>query len=414
MESEKKPVDGLEPVSQTYLVHRYQSDIENESLLSKPKSELTWVTRVYFMHIGFVTSVYFYFLLVTMHFFKKQYASFTFSIMSMAAVKLPVFLLVPLVPILSKIKLTIGFISAIWVFLAFLAGSTFMAIRFPNTVQSLAWCLGLQAFGALFVLAAQAISLRSVLFYHYSAVSYFYASAVFGCLSMSGMGIVFSYARVDDHTFVYLMLAVAVASVVSTTVFQVVMQNDAHYARKAEELSRIQQVSLEQLKKSFLVVIEPASVLLLTITLTAITYRTIFYEIGPSSISQGVWINVTNVVVNTLEFVGRSMGDNFRLNTVVHDFHFYPFLYNAIINGLFIWNNKAVFDAYWGLFWPLIILLMFRTGFTVTYYQAKVAAKNPTDSNCLIIGNLSKEAGNALGAVISLGVLALKNYLHTE
>ena len=391
---------------------RIESAIENEALLSKPEVELTWITKIYFMHIGFVTSVFFYFLLVTMHYFKKQYANFTFSIYSMTAVKTPVFLLVPLVPLLSKVKLTLGFISAIWIFQAFLIGTTLIAIHFPNTSKSLVWCLILQAFGAFFALAAQAISLRSVLFYHYSSVSYFYASAVFGCLSMSGLGIVFSYSRISDLTFVYLMLGLSTAVVVSTSVMQLIMQNDQFYARKAEELARIQQVSFSQLKTSFQIVIEPASILLLTLTLTAITYRTVFYEIGPSNIQQGVWINITNIVVNAFEFIGRSMGGNFRLNAIVHEFHFYPFLYNIIINGLFIWNNRDIFDAYWGLFWPLIILLMFRTGFTVTYYQAKVAAKNPNDSNCLIIGNLSKEAGNAVGAIISVGVLALKSYLH--
>ena len=106
------------------------------------------------------------------------------------------------------------------------------------------------------------------------------------------------------------------------------------------------------------------------------------------------------------------IGDLFNLNFFVHEFFWYPWVYNIIITGLFILDTKSIFDSYWGIFWPMLIFLTFRNGFAVTYYQAKIVARNPNDSNCVIIGNFAKESGNAFGAFISVFILMVKGFVH--
>jgi hypothetical protein len=287
-----------------------------------------------------------------------------------------------------------------------------MALRYPNSAGSLLWCLGFQAVGALLAHTLQAVNLRVILFYHYSVVAYYYASAVFGCLMLSGLGLILGYSGLEGQQFMLSMLIFTAAFIVLACVLQLILHMDPYFKEKTKQEANYPEISIERLKGSIEVVRQPAGMLLLTLMLTAITYRTIYYEVGPINISQAVWINATNIVVNSSEFIGRSLGDLFRLNFIIHKCEWYPWVYNIIICGLFILNKKWIFDGFWGLFWPLIIFLTFRSGFAITYYQAKIAAKNPNDPNCVIIGNLAKETGNAFGAILSSLVLLFKNYVN--
>ena len=169
---------------------------------------------------------------------------------------------------------------------------------------------------------------------------------------------------------------------------------------------------MDALKRSIMHVKEPVSMLLLTLTLTAVTYKSIFYEIGPSTIDASIWINATTLVMCSCQFIGVSLGNQFRLNFFIHSFEWFPWFYNVVIVGVFIWNSQAIYDQFWGLFWPLLILLSFRCGFVITYYQSKIAANNPNDPNCVIIGNLSTTVGVFFGSIIGLFVLMIKDFVH--
>lgn len=391
---------------------RYHSDVENEALLARKPEQVPVFVKLYFMVSGFTNSAFFFFMISTMHYFKAQYSSFTFSVFSMLAVKGTVFLIFPFVPLISKLKISVWVIGCTLCTYLCLIAAYQVAQRQPNTAGSLCWCLACQALGALLANTLQAVNLRVVLFYHYSVVAYYYASAVFGCLVLSGLGLALGYSGVEGQPFMVSMLVFTGCFIALACVLQLVLHGDSHFAEKCKQEARLPGMSAERLKGSIEVVRQPAGMLLLTLTLTAITYRTIYYEVGPTLISQAVWINATNIVVNCSEFLGRSLGDLFRLNFVIHRCEWYPWVYNLIICGLFVLDKKWIFDGFWGLFWPLIMFLTFRSGFAITYYQAKIAAKNPNDPNCVIIGNLAKETGNALGAIISSLVLLFKNYVH--
>ena len=389
------------------------SNLENEALLEKSGSpNLSVFIKLYFITMGFANSIYLFLLMASMHYFKQKYSRFTFSIWSMFALKFPVFMLFPFVPYLSKVSLTPWIIGTTVVCYIFLILSFITAWKMPNTGAGLALCLALQATGALVSLASQAINLRVLLFYHYSSVAYYYASGVVSSLVLSSLGLLLVELKVEGEKFMCLMLSFVGLVVVFACIMQLQVGREATFVSKSAQAARGPQLTFESFKNSISTVRETAGILLVTLTLTAITYRTIFYELNPSIISQAVWINITNLVVNSSEFFGRLFGDLFRLNFIIHSLDWYPWLYNLIICGLFIWSRQQIYNDFWGLFWPLIILLTFRNGFAITYYQSKIAAKNLLDPNCIIIGHFAKEAGNALGAVISLALLALKNYLH--
>ncbi len=391
---------------------RYHSDIENEALLARKPGQVPVFVKIYFATSGFTNSAFFFFMICTMHYFKAQYSGYTFSVFSMLAVKATVFLIFPFVPLISKLKISPWIIGCtLGTYLCLLVAYQ-LALRYPNQPGSLMWCLASQAVGALLSNTLQAVNLRVVLFYHYSVVAYYYASAVFGCLVLSSLGLALGFSGIEGRTFMLTMLVVTGFFMGLACVLQSILHVDSHFNEKCKQEASLPPISIDRLKGSIEVVRHPAGMLLLTLTLTAITYRTIYYEVGPATISQAVWINATNIIVNSSEFLGRSLGDLFRLNFIIHKCEWYPWVYNIIICGVFIINKKWIFDSFWGLFWPLIIFLTFRNGFAITYFQAKIAAKNPNDPNCVIIGNLAKETGNAFGAILSSLVLVFKNYVN--
>ncbi len=411
----KVPVSGLEDNAEAYPARRTTllSNLENEALLEKSGSpNLSAFTKAYFITMGFVNSIYLFLLMACMHYFKQKYSKFTFSIWSMVALKFPIFLIFPFVPFLSKVSLTPWIIGTTLMCYVFLVLSFLTAWKMANSRTGLCLCLALQATGAVFSLASQAINLRVLLFYHYSSVAYYYASCVAASLALSSIGLLLVEMKVEGELYMWSMLAVVGFAVLVGCMMQLQIEKEATFISKSAQAARGPQLTIDTFKKSIASVRETATILLVTLTLTAITYRTIFYELNPKVISQAVWINITNLLVNSSEFFGRLFGDLFRLNFIIHSFSWYPWLYNLIICGLFVWSRQQVFDDFWGLFWPMIVLLTFRNGFAITYYQSKIAAKNVLDPNCIIIGHFAKEAGNAFGAIISLALLALRNYLH--
>lgn len=392
---------------------RHHSNLENERLMENiigPNTS-TFIL-IYFCVMGFVNSILSFYLMSTMYYFKERFKNYTFSVLSMAAVKFPAIILLAFVPYLSRLKLTGPIIIATLGNMFFIIGSYMVARIYPNSLKGLILCLLFQLGGAILTLISQTLTLRIILFYHYSVVAYYYASAVFGCLLLCSIGIFLTEFGVSDESFMMCLTSITGVMTLIACVMQLVLDRDDYYRTKARHAENMEGLTFGRLKVSIASVYEPASVLLFTLTMTAITYRSIFYEISPTSVNGAVWINVTNIVVNASEFVGRSLGNVFRLNFIIHGFDWFPWVYNLIINGLFIWNNIKIFDHFWGLFWPLIIFLTFRNGFAITYYQSKIAAKNPNDPNCVIIGNLAKESGNCVGAIISLIVLGLKGYIH--
>ena len=106
--------------------------------------------RAYFWILGFNGQLIFNLMLTTMHYFKSKYKDYTFSFLSLAAVKMPVFLALFLVSLLRHRSFSAQLIGClIGSLLSFIATYT-CAKHMPDSMTGLLLVLMFQIIGYLF------------------------------------------------------------------------------------------------------------------------------------------------------------------------------------------------------------------------------------------------------------------------
>ena len=117
-----------------------------------------------------------------------------------------------------------------------------------------------------------------------------------------------------------------------------------------------------------------------------------------------------NIRVNIAEFIGRIQGYNINYKPIIDNFYWFPWVYNIIVNGAYLWGDIAIYDSYWVLFAILLLFLCYRNGLAMTYFVSK-AVLETKDPNCGMIMNYAKGAGMAFGSLICLGIGYFKHLI---
>lgn len=142
--------------------------------------------------------------------------------------------------------------------------------------------------------------------------------------------------------------------------------------------------------------------------LEGITYRTVFFEMGPSYINATVWNNIVNLVSNVSEFFGRYLGYLPVMEPIVDLFHWFPWVHNILVCGLYLWGNQSMYDTYWPVFTLFLFFLCFRVGITISLLVSR-AIKQTHDPNAPMMMNYLKNFGIAVGGVLSLLIHTFKH-----
>lgn len=366
-----------------------------------------WI-KAYFWILGFNSTIFVSLIHTTLHYFKSKYRDYTFSFLSLAALKLPIFVTIFIVIGLRRVTFSIQLIlSAIGMLVSFI-GTYNCAKNMPDSVSGLLLTIGLQALGAVFQYIFQATAIRIAAFYDPKCISFYYASASLSSILTSCVALVAVYYKASKDTFMFLFCLYGAISVFLCMVAHSVLMSSEYYQKRINDEYNPEDGSLKQVYESFKKVTGDLKTLLVTVMLTAITFKSVFYEICPSFIEDSLWNNSVNIGTQIAEFFGKYLGYDFKFKPVIDYFYWFPWVYNIIINGVYIWGDTNIYDSYWIVFSVLLIFLCFRHGLAITFFVSKAIIQTK-DPNCGMIMNYGKEAGLAFGSVICLGVGYLKH-----
>ena len=145
-------------------------------------------------------------------------------------------------------------------------------------------------------------------FYDPVCISFYYASAVMACVLTSLFGIYLSYHKLDPEQFMNIMVYYSILVVIIGFVTHLLIRRSNYYRQTISKSDQSSAVTFLGLSNSFEKISQPFWILVMTVTLTAITVRSVFFEIRPSFFDETRWINSINIGSNIMEFLGRSLG----------------------------------------------------------------------------------------------------------
>lgn len=388
--------------------------IANEKILTElleAKNETTNWIRVYFWIIGFNSSFFFTMMLTSMHYFESKYRAYSFAFLSMAAVKMPVFAALFLIVAFRRVSYSFQLVVGAIGFLSSFIATYQCAERMPHTRTGLFLVLLFQIFGSLFQFVFQANAIKIASFYHPRCISYYYASNALCAIVSSCVAFLAVYLKTSMDTFMIIFCSFAAGTVAICVISHLLLRRTPYYRKRINEEHKPEDGNWTQIWESLKKITMDLKTLIITVALTAITFRTVFYEIRPSFIVDSVWNNSVNIGVNVAEFFGRFQGYDSWYKPVIDFFYWYPWVYNILINGGYLWGNKEIYDNFWVLFSILLLFLCYRNGLAITYFVSK-AVLETKDPNCGMIMNYGKGAGLAIGAIVSLAIGLLKHSLN--
>jgi hypothetical protein len=385
--------------------------IKNEkfaaNLVDAKKHTTNWI-RLYFWILGFNSALFFTMMMTSMHYFKIKYKEYTFSFISLAAVNLPVFLAIFVISGLKHIsnssQLMVSLTGALLSFYA----CYYFAKTMPDSATGMTLVTLFQVLGSLNQYTFQANAIKIASFYDPKCISFYYASNTLCAISSSLIAFLAVYYKATRDGFMIMFCVFLGVVVFICLVTHSIMMYSKYYQKRICEEHDPEDGKLDQIYESFLKVKGDLIILLVTVALTSITWKSVFYEIKPSFIDDSIWNNSVNIGTNGAEFFGKLQGYNFSFKPILDYFYWFPWVYNIIINGAYIWDNTDIFDTYWVLFSVLLLFLSYRNGIAITFFVSK-AVLETKDPNCAMIMNYSKAAGGALGSIICLGVGYLKH-----
>jgi len=374
-----------------------------------PKPDLFLL--LYFSLLGFCSSLIFFLVLSTMHCFKATYPDYAYSFYSMAAVKFPIFITLFVIRFVGNFSYSLQIVGGLIGSLLGFIGTVQASRVFPKTGTGLAVTLTFQSVGAVCTFVFQAIAVRVASYYSTEVYAYYYAQAAFACVVTSGLGMFMVWEGVDIQTSVNVIMAIAILFYGGTAAVHLAfVRTDPYFRDHINARRKLQTVRFWKLADVYSIIKGKFWTLAIILCLLAITYRTVFFEICPSTIDYGLWVNAVTIGSNCAEFVGRYTGDVPTMSWIVKWFHWYPWVYTAVICWVYLWGAQSVRDSLWGLLWILMLAVAFRTGICITYYVV-AAMGDAHEPNAAMIMNYGKEFGAAIGALISLGVVALKAHI---
>ena len=382
-------------------------DEELERNQTVAKEATTPLVYAYFIVLGMNSNLFFYLILVTVHYFKHYFPRYPVSFLNLAAAKAAIFITLFVLKLTSYASYNSQIISGCVGYIACFITIVKISESSDESGQTYATVLALEFLGALFSFVYQAGAIRVASFYDKSVYSYYYASAVAAAVISAMLGIILVYGRYSLSTFIWTITGLATVIASACIIFQIAMSRTTFYIENVVNGKHQPVFSFQNLKEIYDNIRPHFWWMVLTNVLIGITYSSIFFEIGPSRINYGIWVNAANIGANLGEFMGRSIGDISQLDWIVTKLQWYPFLYNVVIIGVFLIDDQSIFDKFWIIFWVMMFLLLFRAGFCITHYIVSAVGHRKEPNTALLV-NYGRELGIALGSIVSLLVVYTK------
>ena len=317
--------------------------------------------KIYFLVLGFNSTLFLTLLITTMHFFKARFSSFKLSFIVLVSIKLTI--LISIFPVVWFRKFSLSFqvltcsIGMIGCFLA-----TFkVALFFPDSGFGLGFVILFLVMGALFQFQFQANALRVVTFYGSECVAIFYSAAVLIVILCSLIAFTVLYITSNQLLFMLTFSIIGGGTVAVFVLSHLILRVTPYYIRMKNEHLNSEAGSFASIAEGFQRVKYDFWTIMITLTLTSITMSTIFFEIRPTIFPEPIWINGINLAEKVIEVFGRYTGAFPLMEPIVTQFYWFPWVYNVIIIGVYLLGNQQVYDTFWNGFVLILLFLFFRS-----------------------------------------------------
>lgn len=391
--------------------------MESESFLSsrdyRHLNTSKWV-KFAILVIGFSSATFLSLILNCTPYFDKTYPGMSFVFYGSVILRGPSFFILPVLTWLKGVRYGQQIKWSLVILLICFLLSIFASLKWPETLQGFATVLGLYSIAATANMVTQLSIPRVLNYYHSACLPYYYSPGPINVIIGALLGLVLLSESVPSLSYITVFGVFAVINYVSMLIALIMLQRTSYFFKNDMLHAETDENSLSAYIDSARDTSEQFWNMFWLNLVVAVTFKTIIYSLHPPHITKPTWTLMMIILGFSCESLGKGMGRAQFASKLLSVTTWYPWFYTVVVLGFFFLASPNMLAQWYIYIIVLFAVVDFRFGLGITQYATQVNTLKIGDPNSLMMVNISREFGLAAGAILSVGVLWIREYHNTN